>query len=75
MWAPIFEQNAGFLTRALEEYIAHLKKFHQCLVNRETSRMHDILSQANEIRRVLSGIELNQQKNSQPANIQAEHKP
>lgn len=76
MWAPIFEQNAGFLTRALEEYIAHLKRFHQCLVNRETSRMHEILSRANEIRRVLSGIELNQQKsNSQPANIETEHKP
>ncbi|MDV3308305.1 MAG: prephenate dehydrogenase [Cyclobacteriaceae bacterium] len=76
MWAPIFEQNAGFLTRALEEYIGHLKRFHQCLVNRETTQMHDILSRANEIRRVLSGIELNQTKtNSQPANIEAEHKP
>jgi prephenate dehydrogenase len=75
MWAPIFEQNADFLTRALEEYIAHLKRFHQCLVNRETSQMHDILSRANEIRRVLNGIELNQQKtNLQSASIQTEHK-
>ncbi|HEY8511243.1 MAG TPA: prephenate dehydrogenase [Cyclobacteriaceae bacterium] len=75
MWAPIFEQNAGFLTRALEEYIAHLKRFHQCLVNRETTQMHEILSRANEIRRVLNGIELNQQKNnSQVADIKTEHK-
>jgi prephenate dehydrogenase len=73
MWAPIFEQNAGFLTRALEEYIAHLKRFHQCLVNRETTQMHEILSRANEIRRVLNGIELNQ-NNSQLVNIQTEHK-
>src|SRR5690606_39981054 len=75
LWAPIFEQNAGFLTRALEEYIGHLKRFHQCLVNRETTQMHDILSRANEIRRLLSGIELNQQKNnSQVADIKTEHK-
>lgn len=76
MWAPIFEQNATFLTRALEQYIGHLQRFHQCLVNRETTQMHEILSRANEIRRVLSGIELNQQRNnSQPASIQTEYKP
>lgn len=62
MWAPIFEQNSGFLRRALEEYIAHLRRFHQCLVNGETSKVFEILTQANEIRRVLDGIELNQQK-------------
>lgn len=62
MWAPIFEQNADFLRRALEEYITHLKKFHQCLVNGETGKVFEILTQANEIRRVLDGIELNQQK-------------
>jgi prephenate dehydrogenase len=62
MWAPIFEQNAGFLQQALEEYIAHLKRFQQCLVNRETDKVRDILTRANDIRRVLSGIELNQEK-------------
>ena len=62
MWAPIFEQNSDFLRRALEEYIAHLKRFHQCLVNGETGKMFEILTRANEIRRVLDGIELNQQK-------------
>ena len=64
MWAPIFEQNADFLTCALEEYIAQLKKFHQCLINRETGKVHEILTQANEIRRVLDGIELNQTEHS-----------
>lgn len=62
MWAPIFEQNSEFLRRALEEYIAHLRKFHQCLVDGETGKVYEILTQANEIRRVLNGIELNQQK-------------
>jgi prephenate dehydrogenase len=62
MWAPIFEQNAHYLRQALEEYIAHLQRFHKHLINQETDKLHEIMTQANEIRRVLSGIELNQQK-------------
>lgn len=63
MWAPIFEQNSKYLKKALEEYIAHLQRFHKHLVNNETDKLYEIMVQANEIRRVLSGIELNQQKN------------
>jgi prephenate dehydrogenase len=59
MWAPIFEQNSKYLKKALEEYIAHLQRFHQHLVNHETEKLYEIMVQANEIRRVLSGIELN----------------
>lgn len=62
MWAPIFSQNATYLLKALEEYIAHLQRFKNHLVNQETEKLYDIMVQANEIRRVLSGIELNQQK-------------
>lgn len=72
MWAPIFEQNADFLKRALEEYIAHLKRFHECLVNRETNKVYEILNRANEIRRVLEGIELNHAGQSK---ISVESKP
>ncbi|HEX5170723.1 MAG TPA: prephenate dehydrogenase [Cyclobacteriaceae bacterium] len=60
MWAPIFEQNSKYLKKALEEYIAHLQRFHSHLVNHETEKLYEIMVQANEIRRVLSGIELNQ---------------
>ena len=60
MWAPIFEQNSKYLKKALEEYIAHLQRFHKHLVNHETEKLYEIMVQANEIRRVLSGIELNQ---------------
>jgi prephenate dehydrogenase len=60
MWAPIFEQNSTYLKKALEEYISHLQRFHQHLVNKETDKLYEIMVQANEIRRVLSGIELNQ---------------
>lgn len=53
MWAPIFEQNAEYLSQALVEYIMHLQKFHYHLMKRDTRELHRIMSKANEIRRVL----------------------
>lgn len=58
MWAPIFEQNVEYLSQALLEYIMHLQKFHYHLMKRDTKELHRIMSRANEIRRVLDGIEL-----------------
>ncbi len=58
MWAPIFEQNAEYLSQALLEYIMHLQKFHYHLMKHDTKELHRIMSRANEIRRVLDGIEL-----------------
>ncbi len=62
MWAPIFEQNLEYLSQALMEYIMHLQKFHYHLMKRNTGELKTILSRANEIRRVLDGIELKGQK-------------
>lgn len=70
MWAPIFEQNSHFLKQALEEYIAHLQKFHQHLVRHETTEMNAILQQANEIRRVLDGIELKNEPSKDIAGLE-----
>lgn len=53
MWAPIFEQNAEYLSQALQEYIMHLQKFHYHLMKHDTKELHRIMSKANEIRRVL----------------------
>jgi prephenate dehydrogenase len=58
MWAPIFEQNSEYLSQALQEYIMHLQKFHYHLMKHDTQEIHRIMSRANEIRRVLEGIEL-----------------
>ncbi len=58
MWAPIFEQNLDYLSQALQEYIMHLQKFHYHLLKRDTKELHRIMAGANEIRRVLDGIEL-----------------
>lgn len=53
MWAPIFEQNAEYLSQALAEYIMHLQKFHYHLMKHDTKELHNIMVKANEIRRVL----------------------
>lgn len=65
MWAPIFEQNLEYLSQALSEYIMHLQKFHYHLMKRDTKELHRIMSGANEIRRVLDGIELKTKSQSQ----------
>lgn len=57
MWAPIFEQNAEYLSQALLEYIMHLQKFQYHLMKRDTKELHMIMTKANHIRDVLSGID------------------
>ena len=62
MWAPIFEQNVEYLGQALLEYIMHLQRFHYHLMKGDTEEIHRIMREANQIRRVLSGIELKEVK-------------
>jgi prephenate dehydrogenase len=58
MWAPIFEQNAEYLSQALLEYIMHLQKFHYHLMKRDVKELHRIMTGANHIRKVLEGLDL-----------------
>ncbi|HEU5290004.1 MAG TPA: prephenate dehydrogenase [Cyclobacteriaceae bacterium] len=58
MWAPIFEQNAEYLSQALLEYIMHLQKFQYHLMKRDVNELHRIMKDANHIREVLNGIEI-----------------
>jgi prephenate dehydrogenase len=53
MWAPIFEQNSGFLSQALSEYIMHLQRFHYHLMKHDTKELLSTMKKANEIRRIL----------------------
>lgn len=62
MWAPIFEQNAEYLSQALLEYIMHLQKFQYHLMKRDVNELHKIMTSANRIRKTLEGIELKQQQ-------------
>lgn len=62
MWAPIFEQNAEYLSQALLEYIMHLQRFQHALLKRDVKELHRVMREANRIRSVLEGIEVKQQK-------------
>ncbi len=63
MWAPIFEQNAEYLSQALLEYIMHLQKFQYHLMKRDVGELHRIMTSANHIRTVLDGIDTKQKPN------------
>lgn len=65
MWAPIFEQNAEFLSQALLEYIMHLQKFQYYLMKRDVKELQRIMKDANRIREILNGIEYKQEKQLQ----------
>ena len=60
MWAPIFEQNAEYLSQALLEYIMHLQKFQYHLMKRDVKELHRIMTGANHIRAVLEGLDVKQ---------------
>jgi prephenate dehydrogenase len=62
MWAPIFEQNAEYLSQALLEYIMHLQRFQYHLMKRDSKELHRIMTDANRIREILNGIEHKQPK-------------
>ncbi len=53
MWTPIFEQNQAHVSRALGEYIAHLQEFKERLDAGDAQGMREMMTKANEIRRVL----------------------
>ena len=63
MWAPIFEQNAEYLSQALAEYIMHLQKFQYHLMKRDVNALHQIMTNANHIRKVLEGMDVKQKSN------------
>ncbi len=58
-WSSIFADNSKNLTEALTSYIAELEKFKTALENKDEEAMKDIISDANEIKRVLNGMKYN----------------
>lgn len=63
MWAPIFEQNHEHIVEALAAYIEHLKLFHQKLVANDFEGTKGLMTQSNEIKRVLEKIQSKNKKN------------
>ncbi|MES2622323.1 MAG: prephenate dehydrogenase [Bacteroidota bacterium] len=53
MWAPIFDQNATNISDALGVYIEKLKLFKSVIDNHDMKKAHELIEQANDIRRIL----------------------
>jgi prephenate dehydrogenase len=53
MWAPIFEQNKSYLTKALDEYILQLQNFQKQLQSSNSEELKSLMAKANGIRKVL----------------------
>ncbi len=57
MWAPIFQQNHTNIIAALDAYIQQLVEFKNVIQKNEAGESFELMEKANEIRRVLLGIE------------------
>jgi prephenate dehydrogenase len=57
MWAPIFVQNKENISTALGAYIRRLQAFKDIIDTNDEARSKELMQHANEIRRVLLGIE------------------
>jgi len=58
MWAPILEQNSKHLSKALGAYIEKLNLFKELIEKNETGKIHELIKEANNIRRILDGKNL-----------------
>ncbi|MFZ9955567.1 MAG: prephenate dehydrogenase [Flavobacteriales bacterium] len=56
MWAPILEQNKKHLSVALDAYISNLQQFKKYIEEGNSYETYKLMSEVNEIRRVLNGI-------------------
>ncbi len=57
MWAPIFDQNKDNVSKALGDYIDLLQRFKQAIDGRDVAQSREFMARANEIGRILGGIE------------------
>ncbi|MEP6513677.1 MAG: prephenate dehydrogenase, partial [Parafilimonas sp.] len=53
MWVPIFMQNRENVLDVLNEHISQLKKFKACLEKENVEYLHELIENANKIRRIL----------------------
>lgn len=53
MWVPIFMQNRENVLDVLNEHISQLRKFKSCLERENYEYLHELIENANKIRRIL----------------------
>lgn len=57
MWTPIFNENTENVSQALQDYINILNHFKDILNKKDADASYDLMKKANEIRRILAGID------------------
>jgi prephenate dehydrogenase len=55
MWTPIFQHNSENVVNVLDAYISKLQEFRRHIADKAEKPLHDLISDANRIRRVLNG--------------------
>lgn len=58
-WSSIFSDNSENILEALNSYIGELQAFKSALEDNDEEKMKDMISNANEIKRVLNGMKYN----------------
>ncbi len=58
MWAPIFHENKENLVTAIDAYMEKLQAFKKMIQDEQQDGTHANIASANEIKRILEGIEL-----------------
>lgn len=53
MWAPIFEQNSKYVSKALGTYIKHLERFKKNIDKKNSKGTYEAMTKANAIRKIL----------------------
>jgi prephenate dehydrogenase len=53
MWVPVFQQNRDNVLDVLDEHINSLSKFRTLLIKKDFNKIHDLIVQSNDIKRIL----------------------
>ena len=54
MWVPVFRQNRDNVLDVLDEHINSLSKFRTLLIKKDFEKIHQLIEQSNEIKRILN---------------------
>jgi len=54
MWVPVFQQNRDNVLDVLDEHINSLSKFRTLLIKKDFKKIHELIKQSNDIKRILN---------------------
>ncbi len=54
MWVPVFQQNRDNVLDVLDEHINSLSKFRTLLIKKDFDKIHELIEQSNDIKRILN---------------------